>query len=106
MSEKHDRMAEILKQCAAEFISREAQRTALITVTGINLAKSQYRAVVFISVYPENKAAGALDFLKRHRSDFKKYAQEHTKLKRLPNFDFAIDQGEKNRQHIDELLQN
>ncbi len=104
MSLKQDRATEIVKHLAAEYLSRESNRTSLITVTNIDMSRDMSKAVILITVYPEEMSKGALDFVKRKRSDFRDYVKQNSKLRRIPRFDFEIDLGEKNRQHIDDLL--
>ena len=97
-------MKNLLRNLTAEFLNHESNRTSLITVTDVNLTKDARSAIILISVFPENKTKGALDFVKRRRKDLSKYIKTHGKLKRIPRFDFDIDYGEQNRQHIDKLL--
>ena len=104
MSNRNDRLKDLLRNLAAEFLSRHSNRTSLITVTDVNLTKDAHTAIILISVFPEDKAKGALDFVKRKRKDFREFVKTNGRLKRLPRFDFDIDYGEQNRQHIDKLL--
>ena len=104
MPNKDDRMRGLLRNLAAEFLNRQSNRASLITVTDVNLTKDGRSAIILISVFPEDKAKGALDFVKRKRKDLREFIKTHGKLKRIPRFDFDIDYSEKNRQHIDKLL--
>ncbi len=94
-----------LKELAAEFISERSNRTSLITVTDVFLSSDEENATVLISVFPETEEAEALSFCKRERPDLKLFVKEKSRLTHLPFFDFAIDQGEKNRRLIDDLSQ-
>lgn len=104
MSQKNARVAEHIQHLVADFLGRESNRTSLITVTNIDLAPDMGNATVFVTVYPDDKTKGALDFLARKRDDVKAYLKQHARLRRIPRISFEIDYGEKNRQHIDELL--
>jgi ribosome-binding factor A len=104
MNDKHVKAGEIVQQLTAEFLSRESNRTSLITVTGIDLSPDMGRATILVTVFPEDKVKGALDFLNRKRDDVRIHLKQNSKLRRLPRISFAIDEGEKNRQRIDELL--
>ena len=101
---RNDKAAEVIAHLAAEFLSRESNRMSLITVTDVDLARDMSQAIILVSVFPDDKAKGALDFMKRQRYDFREYVRQNSRLKRIPKFDFEIDAGEKHRQHIDELL--
>ncbi|MBU4480489.1 ribosome-binding factor A [Patescibacteria group bacterium] len=106
MNLRQEKIKELLKGLAAQFLQFESNYTSLITVTDANASSDFKRATIFVTVYPESSEASALDFLKRKRKDFKKYAKTKVKMKTIPFFDFEIDKGEKNRQRIDELLKN
>ena len=101
---KTNRVANFIKEMAAEFLAREKNNTSLITVTGANCSPDLKRATVFITVLPVSKEAEALAFTKRKRPELREYLMKHMETKITPFIDIAIDLGEKNRQKIDELL--
>lgn len=103
MSIRTERVSELVKKYAAEFLSREADKSSIITVTNANISDDLKNATIFISVYPEASEEAALNFVKRKRGEFKRYVRNKIRMKRIPFFDFEIDFGEKNRQKIDEL---
>jgi ribosome-binding factor A len=103
-TKKDERIREIVRELAMQFIQRESNQSSLITVTDVMLGDRGKRSTILFTVLPENKQDIALDFLKRQRGDFQEYARTHSRIGRLPLFDFAIDFGEKNRQRADELL--
>jgi ribosome-binding factor A len=88
---------------AAEFINRESNREALITVTRAQVSTDEKRVQVYISVLPESYEEPALSFLKRKRTEFREFAQKRARVRVLPVFDFEIDTGEKNRQALENL---
>ncbi|MDE2188582.1 MAG: ribosome-binding factor A [Patescibacteria group bacterium] len=102
-SQKHNRMAEYIRVAAAEYLSRESNRDALITVTGVKLAETEATASIMISVLPDEKEETALDFANRKANDFRLYFMDKVKTRRAPRFSFIIDRGEKNRQRLDEI---
>ena len=104
MADRNGRVQEIIRQLAAQYLSIESNRTSLITVTGIDVSSDGKSATILISVLPVDASDSALNFVKRKRTDFRTYVKKNSKLRRLPYFDFALDMGEKNRQRIDELL--
>ncbi len=103
---RQEKVKELMKGLAAQFLQSESNYTSLITVTDVNISSDFKRATVFVTVYPEDSEASALNFLKRKRKGLKSYVKSKTKMKVIPFFDFEIDKGEKNRQRIDELLRN
>lgn len=94
-----------IRKYAAEYISREASRKSLITITRVELSSDGKKALIYISVLPDRAEPIAMDFLKRHQDDVRAYVQTHAKIRAVPWLRFTLDKGEKNRQRVDELLQ-
>lgn len=103
MSLHTDRKAAIIAREAAVFISHEAGPDSLITVTRTVVSSSGDHVTVFVSVLPADKTAAALSFLGRQREAFSDHLKKRTRLSPLPRVDFQFDNGEKNRQRLDEL---
>lgn len=106
ISLRQEKFKELIKNLAAQFLQEESNYTSLITVTSVDISQDLKRSTIFVSIYPESNEESAFNFLKRKRSDFKKYVKLKARMKIIPFFDFEIDKGEKNRQRIDELLRN
>ncbi len=104
MNQRHTIVAQHLKEIAAKFINEESNRRSLITITNAELSNSRDKITFFVSVFPEEYEGPALGFLMRKRGECKKYLLRNTNMKRIPHVEFAIDEGEKNRQKVDELL--
>ncbi|MFA6256995.1 MAG: ribosome-binding factor A [Candidatus Paceibacterota bacterium] len=104
MPNRNEKVANTIKELAAEFLGRENNNTSLITVTGATASPDLKRATVYITVLPNTKETEALAFTKRRRGDFREFLKKNLPIKTIPFLDFAIDLGEKNRQKIDELL--
>ncbi len=96
-----NRALEIVAREAAQFIAREAGTESLITVIRAESAAhgpkgapfGGERMMVFVSVFPVEKAQAALAFLERQREAFSDYLKTHARL-RLPRIDFLLDNGE------------
>jgi len=95
MSQKDDRVAEIVAREAAQFIMREAGTESLITVIRAKSVAHGDRIIVFVSVFPIEKARAAMNFLERQRAAFSDHLKSHARL-RLPRVDFMLDNGEEN----------
>ena len=106
MIERNIKVANQIKELAAEYLSREDNRTSLITVISCNTSPDLKKATIFITVLPNSKEHDALDFTKRKRPEIRDYLKKKMNLKTIPFLDVRIDEGEKNRQKIDELLRN
>jgi len=87
------RATEIVAHEAALFIQREAGSESLITVVRAQSVSHGERIMVFVSVFPIEKARAALAFLERQRETFSNHLKKHAKL-RLPRVDFMLDNGE------------
>lgn len=104
MSIRNQRIGDILHDLGARFLMLNGNRSSLITVTRTELTSDGKRATIFFTVFPDTFEKTALEFAKRKRSEFKEFVKDNSKLGRIPQLDFEIDSGEKNRQKIDSLL--
>ena len=104
--QRNEKAAGIIKEIAAEFLSREDNRTSLITVSSASASPDLRKATIFLTVMPEDKETEALEFAKRKRSEVRDILKKKLNIKNTPFIDFEIDRGEKNRQKIDELLRD
>jgi ribosome-binding factor A len=106
MSDRQNKVSNLIKEKTAEFLGRENNQTSLITVTSATTSPDLKKATVFITVLPLEKENTALLFAKRKRPEIREYLKKHMMTKVVPFIEIEIDKGEKNRQKIDELLRN
>ncbi len=107
MSEfRTEKITNHIKELSATFIEKEAGPTSLITVTRVLLSSDNKRAKIMISVLPREKENAAYGFIRRNLGDLRKYVSKGLKINPIPFLEVEIDEGEKNRQRIDELLSN
>ena len=107
MSEfRNEKIKNGVKELAALYIEKEAGPTSLITVTRVVLSEDSKRAVIMISVLPKEKEKAAYGFVKRNLSELRKNIAKNLRINPIPFLDVEIDEGEKNRQRIDDLLIN
>jgi ribosome-binding factor A len=102
--QRNEKVANQIKELSAQFLARENNRTSLITVIHCDASPDLKRATIFITVLPTSKETSALDFVKRKLKELREYLKKNMPIKIIPFLDVEIDQGEKNRQKIDELL--
>ena len=93
-----------IRELAALYIEKEAGPTSLITVTRVIMTPDNKHAKIMISVLPKEKEKAAYGFIKRNLGEMRKYISKGLKVNPIPFLDVEIDEGEKNRQRIDELL--
>lgn len=96
----------LLQGLIAKYLNREAGTKSLITVTHCEITADSKKVTAYISVIPENLEQEALNFAKRRRPEIREYIKENSRLKQLPHVEVEIDEGEKNRQKIEKLIQN
>ncbi len=101
---KDERAASLLKEFAAEYFERESNHDSLITITNSQILDRGKRAMIYFTALPQHKEEAALDFMRRHRSEFRQFVISKKSFGYAPRIDFQIDMGEHNRQRIDELL--
>lgn len=106
MTERNEKVANQIKELAAEFLGREGNRTSLINVISATCSPDLKRATIYITVLPTEKEKTALEFAKRKRPELRQFIKRNLPIKIIPFIDVEIDKGEKNRQKIDELLRN
>ncbi len=102
--DRNERARSVLTSLVASFIREESNSNPLITVTSIETSADFHEATIFVTVYPSDKEEASLIFLKRKGSDMRSYITKHSRLRSIPFFHYAIDGGEQNRQHIDEVV--
>jgi len=101
---KQEKLHKHLVRLASEFIERESNRESLITVTRAEITPDREKAVLMISVMPNDKEEQVVRFLNRRKWDVREYVMKNLNTRVIPFLSFHIDLGEKNRQRIDELL--
>ena len=101
---KKEKIESQIAQLAALFIERESNKTALITVTRVEILDRGRSATIYISVLPTDGEESAINFLKRKRNDLRTVIKKGINMQNIPFIDVEIDKGEKARQTIDTLL--
>ncbi len=94
--DRRKRISEQLQQVTAEYFSKVANRSTLLTITRVTVSSDLKHATIFFTVLPENKEKAALAFLTRHGSELRAKIKKELNMRNIPFFDFKIDKGEKN----------
>ena len=105
-SRRQTQVSESIAHMAGEFFARESNRESLITVTHADVSPDLRNVNIFLSVLPDKYEAAVLNFAKRNRTEFREFLKKHGRMQYLPNVEFEIDFGEKNRQRIDDLTRS
>ncbi len=102
-NQRNKKVSELLRKLTAEFLEKESNRQSLITVTRAIVSSDLKKAVVYITVLPEDKEEAALLFAKRKRKELREFVKSKTKFRVLPFLEMEIDKGQKLEQKISEL---
>ena len=103
MSERHRRVESLVRELVAGYLQVEANTDPMITVTRVHTAPDYRQMTVFITTIPDGREAEALAYLKRSGREIRGYIKRKSNLKQIPFVSFAIDAGERHRQHIDDI---
>ncbi len=101
---RKEKLTSALEHLAAAFISKDGPLSPLITVTRSELSDSGRHITILVSVLPESEEKTAMEFLSKSKKDFSLYIQEHGQVMRMPSLDFKIDEGEKNRRIVEDII--
>lgn len=102
--DRHDRVVSLIKEMAATFIQHEANTDPMITVTNVTTSPDYRNVTIFFTTIPDGREDDALIFLKRSGREMRHFIKKKSNLKIIPNLDFAVDAGERHRQHTDEVF--
>jgi ribosome-binding factor A len=101
--DRQNKYGELLRKFVTEHISRESNKDALITITRVDASPDLKNAKVFYTVLPESKKSAVDGFMLRQRKHIRNYIKKSTRTKTVPYIEVEYDEGEKNRQRIDQL---
>ncbi len=101
---KKEKIENQIQQVVAKFIERESNKTAIISVTRVEILDRGRNANIYISVLPEEGEDSAINFLKRKRHEIRTVIKKGVNMQNIPFIDVEIDKGEKARFSIEKLL--
>ena len=100
-NDRHERVASLLREMAAQYIRQETNSYPLITVTRAQVSPDYRAATIFFTTIPEDREADALIFLKRSGGALRRLVKAKSNLKIIPRFEFVLDADERHRQYND-----
>ncbi len=93
----------LLLEQLSDWITRNGNRRSLITLTRAEFSNDHKKLHVYYTVIPESQESPANEFLNRQIHSMRDFIKKHAKLE--PTFfTFVLDKGERNREHISDLL--
>ena len=103
-SDRNHKIEEHIKEIAATFIERESNKSALLTITRVEVYDRGRSAMIYLSVLPESGEDSAINFLKRKRADMRQAIKKQINIRTIPFIDVQIDKGQKALHTIEALL--
>ena len=101
---RNEKITNRVREIASIWIEKESEKSSMITVTRVEMTPDSKTARIMISVLPREKENAAYGFVRRNLGELRKYMTKNLRINPVPFLEVAIDEGEKNRQKIDELL--
>lgn len=106
MSQRIKKVNELLRQIAAMYFQRHIEKTPMVTVTRASASNDLKHATIFVTVYPEDDEEKGLQNAKAEQPGLQEAIGDRLETKHTPSVEIELDQGEKKRQRIDEILRN
>lgn len=105
MTLRQEKVNSLLKTLIANFSASNLKTVdALVSILKIETSKDLKQAKVTISILPEEKAEEIFIWFEKNKKQIKKHLSKNLKMKFLPDLKFEIDQAEKARRRIEEIL--
>lgn len=82
---------EAIRSVIATWVSRNAYKNSLITITNCLLSEHGGRVSVYVSVFPEHGLTGALSFMTRHGAEIAETIGKQFRHRRKPYLIFVPD---------------
>lgn len=108
---RKEKAISLLSKLIPEFIKKFSFGKTLVTITRLEISDDLRTVNVFISAYlpagrhgPSVGEAQVMALLAKKNKEIRKHIGAHIRWKFLPELIFLTDQGEKNRQKIEEIL--
>jgi ribosome-binding factor A len=96
---------EIIK-IAQNFFQRESNGASIITVTEVDIAPNLENCLIKFRVLPDDKEKAALEFARRLRPELRNAIKDGMRIYKIPHLEVDIDYGDKNREHLDQVMKN
>jgi ribosome-binding factor A len=100
-----EQINDLLRAKLAGLITREIHlNNGLITVVEVSTDNNLSEAKISVSILPFNLSGNIIKILRKHSSRFSQILRKETKLRRIPKFNWVIDDTEKKAAEIDEVF--
>jgi ribosome-binding factor A len=103
MSRRTEKVQDAIRDIASNFFQREAHSGALLTITKASISSDLKFSTIYLTVFPTEKERLILEESRDRLHALREQMKKELPMKTLPYFSLEIDEGERNRQRIDEL---
>ncbi|MDO8574265.1 MAG: ribosome-binding factor A [bacterium] len=105
MNFRKERINDLIGEELGRIIEKELEFPGtLVTVVRVQVNKKMDRADIGFSVFPSEKADGALKTLNREKGNLRNLLKEKVKMKFMPQLEFEVDLGNEDAAHVEKLL--
>lgn len=102
---RQEKLNELLREELAMLIAEEIpMESGFITISYVDCSPDMNSAQVGVSVLPFHLNGTALRALRKNNSLFSKLLVKRTRIRRIPRFNWVIDDTEKNAADIEEVI--
>ncbi len=101
---RQEKMESLLCRLVSEFFCRLNFKKHIVSVTRAKITENLKFAKIYVSIYPEKEARKIFEEIRSKTGEIKKYLATQLKNKFMPEVEFEMDESEKNRQKIEEIL--
>ena len=91
MNKRKEQYEKLIHKLTADFISRESNKTSLITVTRVDIDENLRSGIVLFTTLPKGNEAKVTDFLNRKRRDLHEYLKKNMRSRIVPSLQFIVD---------------
>lgn len=102
---RQEKLSAIYKKAANNFLQREINiEGVILSLTRVELSDKSDFLKIYFSVWPDQKEKDVLKFLEGSKKELRRELAEEIKTKFVPEIEFLLDESERKRLHIEELL--
>lgn len=102
---RKEKLEELYKRTATNFLQKNLPAIDFIFgITNVDLSDKLSRVRIYFSVWPDQKEKDVIKSLKDLKKELRAELGEKIKTKFVPEIEFALDESEKKRIHIEQLL--
>lgn len=102
---RREKLSELYMRAATAFLQRRVKfENVIFGVTQVELSDKLDRLRIYFSVWPDQKEGDVIESLESLKKELRGELAEEINTKFVPDIEFILDDSEKKRLRIDELL--